>query len=43
VAMAEFYGYRLQHRDIGGITLLWVTNWGSNTLWMLMWLSNKTT
>jgi len=26
VAMAEFYGYRLQHRDIGGITLLWVTN-----------------
>jgi len=23
VAMAEFYGYRLQHRDIGGITLLW--------------------
>jgi hypothetical protein len=23
VTMAEFYGYRLQHRDIDGIALLW--------------------
>jgi hypothetical protein len=24
VTMAEFYGYRLQHRNTDGITLLWV-------------------
>ncbi len=23
VTMAKFYGYRLQHRDIDGIALLW--------------------
>jgi hypothetical protein len=41
VTMAEFYDYRLQHRDTDGIALLRVADCGNNTLWMLMRLSNK--
>jgi len=41
VTMAEFYGYRLQHRDTDGIALFGVTDCGINTLWMLMRLSNN--